>query len=478
MTGFLHGVEIIEQTSGSVPIRTVATAVIGIVGTAPMWAVAPANQSLNAPVVIRSDRDAAAFFGPVLAGYSIPAAIRAAQAQGAATIVVVNVFDQTVHKTVVAPSAFTAHEGKTIVLPDQGVTTVVVTNAGASVTYVKDTDYSLDAVNGIVTPLTPSGAITDAEVLHIGYYKPNPAAVVGADVIGSVDGGGNRLGAQALLNTEPLFGFSPKLLAAPAYSQTATVAAALDVLANTLRAMCLVDAPAGTTVAQAITNRGTSGNAFNSGSKRTILCFPEATGPDGNEPYSQWLSGVIAHVDDAESYSVSPSNHTIAGVIGAERPLTATNDSTSDVNALNAAGIVTIALRRGAGAKVWGNRSAAYPASSEQDTFICVRRTADVVEDAIELAALQYMDKRINNALIDSMVGDVNTFMRTLIQRGDLLQGSKCTFDPTQNTSDQLALGHLTINYTIGVPSPLEDLTFNSFIDISLLSSITGTQGA
>lgn len=46
---FLHGVETIEIEKGARPIRGVKTAVIGLVGTAPIWEVASAAQSVNKP---------------------------------------------------------------------------------------------------------------------------------------------------------------------------------------------------------------------------------------------------------------------------------------------------------------------------------------------------------------------------------------------------------------------------------------------
>jgi hypothetical protein len=57
-------------------------------------------------------------------------------------------------------------------LAHPGVTSVVVKDdvAGApgTTTYVVDTDYTVDAVNGAITPLS-TGAITAAEVLHVAY---------------------------------------------------------------------------------------------------------------------------------------------------------------------------------------------------------------------------------------------------------------------------------------------------------------------
>jgi phage tail sheath protein FI len=79
---FLHGVEIVEVPNGPVPVTVVKSAVIGLVGTAPTWAVkapsvAPAP---NTPTLVSSALDAANF-GPLVRGYSIPYALQAIQEQ-------------------------------------------------------------------------------------------------------------------------------------------------------------------------------------------------------------------------------------------------------------------------------------------------------------------------------------------------------------------------------------------------------------
>ncbi len=62
---FLHGIEVIEVDSGPVPVTVVKSAVIGLVGTAPSWAVeAPAvAPAVNAPTLVSSALDGAKF-GP------------------------------------------------------------------------------------------------------------------------------------------------------------------------------------------------------------------------------------------------------------------------------------------------------------------------------------------------------------------------------------------------------------------------------
>jgi hypothetical protein len=60
---FLHGVETIEIEKGPRPIRVVKTAVVGLVGTAPIWSVDEEYQTVNKPTLILNDRDAVKYFG-------------------------------------------------------------------------------------------------------------------------------------------------------------------------------------------------------------------------------------------------------------------------------------------------------------------------------------------------------------------------------------------------------------------------------
>ena len=84
---FLHGVEVIEMDVGTRPIKTVASSVIGLVGTAPQGPV-------NTPTLILGSRvDAIKIFGEDTPGYTIPAALNAIFDQAGAVVVVVNVAD-------------------------------------------------------------------------------------------------------------------------------------------------------------------------------------------------------------------------------------------------------------------------------------------------------------------------------------------------------------------------------------------------
>ena len=418
---FLHGVETIEVLKGPVPVREVKSAIVFLVGTAPVHETIPAGvsatdwyaETVNNPKIILRREDGAYYFGEPKPGYTIPYALDAIFDHGGTTVVVVNVFDPAVH---------------------------------------------VDA-NG----------------------NPDPSLVTASDIIGSVDATtGKRTGLQIADELFSLFGFTPKILLAPVYCEQSAVMSEMIAKAENLRAIALIDAPAGLTVQQVLTERGTGGQ-LNTSSYRAVLCYPHlkvwdiATNTERLEPFSQRLAGVMAKVDHEKGYWWSPSNNEILGIIGMERAITASvNDPNTEANILNENGVVTVFNSFGTGYRVWGNRSAAYPSYTDPKTFISVRRTADIIAESIEFSTLQFLDKPIT-AAIDGVLSMVNAFIRTLVGRGALVDG-KCYFPKDKNPSDQLAAGRLYFAYEIMPPTPAERITFEQVINIELLKKLTGGQ--
>jgi len=497
---FLHGVEVIEVTTGPNPITVVKSAVIGLIGTAPSWAVAApsAAPAANSPTLVSSALDAANF-GPLIQSYTIPYALAAIQEQGSGQAIVINVFDPTRHFTAIAAQAmsFPSSGAQILNLGHMGVSSVVVKNQAGSTTYVAGTDYSLDAVNGVITAIA-AGALTAGEAVNISFNYADPSKVADADIVGAVTAG-VYTGIQALQTTYGTMGFFAKLLAAPGYAQNEDVASALAVMANTIRAMALVDSAPSTPVATALANRGVAGNVFDTSSSRVILCFPQQQFSDAGlvptgvtvsaagtplatpfsgvsvGPYSQWVAGAIAAKDLSNGYWWSPSNTQIEGILGSDVSIySSILDPYSDSNNLNAQGIVTVFNAYGTGLRVWGNRSAAYPTNTAPDNFINVRRTMDVIEESIELSMLQFIDQPISNALITAILASVNGFIRSLIQRGALVAGS-ASYDPSENPANQVAAGQLVFDIDVMPPPPAERLTFQSYIDSTLLSQLGQT---
>lgn len=366
------------------------------------------------------------------------------------------------------------------------VTTTAFTggvNGSATVTaYQLGVDYSVDTL-GNVTILSGS-AIAEGAVVRASYKRLDAGTVTAGQIIGSIDG---TTGAYTGIKCFDLFyntwGFTPKVLIAPGYSTLAAVAAELLSSANKHRAIALLDAPVGTTVTQAIAGRGPAGTVggFNTSSKRAYLMYPHvkvydaATDSNVNQPLSQFAAGVISSTDLTDGYWFSPSNREILGIVGMERPITGgINNANSEANLLNEKGITTLQSSFGTGIRLWGNRSAAWPSSAAPDNFVSVRRTADIIQESIEYAMLDFIDRPITPAVIDAITETVNGFLRTLIGRGALIDGN-CSFDPSKNTEAQIAAGQVTFDVNFMPPTPAERITFDSFIDVSLLKSLTAT---
>jgi uncharacterized protein len=469
---YLHGVETVELRKGPRPIRVVKTAVIGLVGIGPIGL-------KNQPILVSSALDAAQF-GEDLPGFTIPKALNAILSQGAGQVIVVNVFDPTADTATVSNEAKTVENGKfkLAFAPIGALTSVIEDVLEDPITYVLGQDYTVDAF-GVVTAVA-GGQLTEGTAVKVTYKRLDASQINAAQVIGSIDSETEaRTGLKCFDLTFNLFGFNAKIFIAPGYSTLDTVATELIAVANKFRAIALIDAPEGTTRAEAIAGRGPLGDInFNTSSNRAYLLYPHLKAYDAatdaviNAPYSQYMAGVIAATDIEFGYWFSPSNKEIKGIVGVERQLSAAiNDPSTDVNLLNEAGITTVFNSFGSGLRTWGNRSAAYPSSTFPDNFISVRRVADVLHESVELASLQFIDEPINQALIDAIRDSVNAFIRTLIQRGALIDG-ECTYDPAKNEPTQIAAGHLVFDLTFMPPTPAERITFESFIDINLLSNL------
>ena len=480
MTTFLHGVETFLLSNGPRAIQQVKSAIIGLVGTAPIHhALAPA--AANRPVAVYTDRDNVQFgSAATVQGYTIPEALAGLQAQGYGTVVVVNVFDPTVHGTDVPAADLTITSGAIALTHGDVISATVKVMGGTGNALIEGTDYKIDRQTGIIT-VVAGGALASATKASVAYRYATPDTVSTDEVIGTLTEAGDRTGMQAWLDARSLLGFGPKILIAPGFSSSAAIQAALQTLAQQkkLRAVALCDAPVGATRDQVIEGRGTEGTLeLRLADHRVYYLYPHLKVYDRVadavklSAYSSFLAGVIARTDSERGYWHSPSNKQIVGVTGIETPLSAAvNDDSCDVNQLNAAGVVTVFTGNGAGIRTWGNRASSFPGSSDILTFMAVQRTVDMVDESIELAALEYADGPVTDVLITAVLSDVNEFIRTLINRKALYPGSRVEYFPEDNPASELAAGHITFTKTFCPPPPCERMTFKSVLDTTLLGS-------
>lgn len=467
---FLHGVETITVDVAGQSFQVVKSGVIGLVGISP---VGPVNQ-----LVFCKSKNDFAQFGKSIPGFTIPQALEIFAKNGAATVLVINVFDPATHVTQVTaePQTVTGGKLKLAFAPIGAVT--VLDSASAPVTYIAGTDYSIDEYGNFKVLST---AIADATALKFTYKKLNLSAITATVLNGGKDGTtGVRTGMALWEQAYVTYGFTPKILIAPGFSTITAVASNLRSLLAKYRAVAYLDAPAGTTVNGAIAGRGPAGSitSFNINDRRTELLYPELLKYDTDTnrnipfPYSAYKAALRQSVDNAEGFWVSDSNHAI-NCEGVELPITAAiNDPDCDANQLNAVGISTVFNTFGTGILAWGNRNSSFPVNSDAKTFTNMVRIDDIVSESMELAAMPYVDKPINQALIDVIREDGNSFIRTLIQRGALLVGSKIVYNPDDNSPAELAAGHIVFERIYMGPTPAERITFKSILDVTLLNAL------
>jgi phage tail sheath protein FI len=105
-------------------------------------------------------------------------------------------------------------------------------------------------------------------------------------------------------------------------------------------------------------------------------------------------------------------------------------------------------------------------------TFDNVYRTDGMVSDAMEQAALPYVDKGITGALIDIISTEGNNFLKDLIQEGALLPGSSIVYNAADNTAPNLAAGIIAFRRIYMVTTPAENIIFYDVLNINLFNNL------
>ena len=266
---FLHGVELIEIDSGTRPVKTLKSSVIGLVGTAPY-----ADETVfpyNTPVAITTQKAAAEL-------------VSAAYQKDEKTQLVTNKLKENVKDDVLTNGFGT--------LPD--AVKGIFDQSGATIVIVRVEEGADKAAT--ITNLVGSGAT------GTGVYS--------------------LLAASSICKVEPRIIIAPGCWEKTAENKPSTypVATALEVVANRLKAIGIVDCP-DTNKEGAVTYK----EKF--GSKRLYFVYPEVKVWDSvansvkNRPLSPRAAGLIVKSDNERGFWWSPSNLTINGILGISKPI-------------------------------------------------------------------------------------------------------------------------------------------------------------
>ncbi|RAJ00467.1 hypothetical protein LX64_04173 [Chitinophaga skermanii] len=473
-TNFLHGIEVIEVANNLVNVREVKTGIIGLVGIAPAG-------PLQKLTLVKNAQDAAQF-GNTIPGFSIPQALKNIQAQGAGTVLVINVFDPTTHsKEKIEPATILSEYTP---LSEYPISSVQVVDAeDAPLPYVEGKDFVIDNLGRF---RVLGGRIPESTAVKFKYKYLDSQSITQSTIIGSVSANGTRTGMKIFDLAFQKFGFNPKIIIAPAYSHQKSVCDEMTLVADRLKAIALIDCEPGKTVNEILESRGDPTNAFSTASQRVVLLYPyllsydeskddgiETTDTNTSFPYSAYFAGVIAATDNKLGYWYSPSNKAINGVTGIAQDITMSiNDENADSNMLNAAGITTIFNFYGSGYRTWGNHNSSYPSNQVPNNFISIRRIADVVHESLVYASIPYIDQPLTKAVIDDMRHSGNDFINVLIGRNALLEGSKIVYSADDNPATELAKGIVKFRFQIMGPTPAQTIVYLSELNTSLYDQL------
>ncbi|OOF44028.1 phage tail protein [Rodentibacter trehalosifermentans] len=439
---FHHGTKTTRVAGGSVAVETVDGAIIGIVGTAPVG-------TINELTVCQTKKDFAQFGVILNKGFTLPDAFDVLARYAAGKVYVVNVLDPAKHRTNVTDEVLTQDSNTLRAQTAQAGLLNLTLTADRELT--EGTDYTVNMQTGEIT------LNARYEELKAIYDYADPTKVTEEDIKGGIDSAtGKRQGFELLRDGFNLFGADAKILICPEFDKTASCAAALATLAEQLKAVAYVQLPKGTSLSSAIQGRGPLGTLnAQASSERVRHFFPYVQGSNNTlESLAVHAAGLRMKTDTDNGYWFSTSNRQLQGVIGMEVPLTArVDDEQSETNLLNAVGITTIFNSFGTGFRLWGNRSSNYPTVTHIINFETALRTGDLIDESIRRTELQFIDRPIDDALIDSLLETVDTYLRALPS----IVGYSVSLDHDADLLDEFSKGHVPIvyDYTPKLPAEL-----------------------
>lgn len=340
-------------------------------------------------------------------------------------------------------------------------------------------DFVHDAENGtIVRPVTGSH-ILPGSTLNVDYNYVDPTKVDSNDIIGSV-ANQTATGIQALIACPGKVKVKPRLLLTPRFTETYSATTANAVITELSRAAgvlggrAIVDAPQ--------LDRDSAivhGSFFTGEESRVYMHYPYDIVRDPviadatiEMPAAARIAGHMAVLDNKEGFWNSASNREIKGVLGISKDLTfAENDSETDVDLLNAAGIATTVFSTGF--RLWGNRQTNMQ-------HLSVQRISDMITESVAVAHVWAVDRNITTGLVEQVIESIRAYLRQLESLGALVpnpapdqeQFNDAWADPELNTPEAIAEGNLFIDYRFNPPFPAEHIHFRAHITRKYISAI------
>lgn len=481
-----HGIYISEVPTSIVPPVTTDAGIPMVIGTAPVNLSADGKGTTNEPVLCYTYQEAVDSFGysDDWAGYTLSEFIYSHFALFAvAPVVLINVLDLGVHTKEVTDESAALVGGK-VTLPAAGILldTLVVKASQAAQPYVKSADYTaaFDDSDKVIIARVASGSIPfDTASLVVSFSKLDPTMITAADIIGGVDTAtGSYKGLELINRVFPKYRVVPGQICAPYWSTKPEVAAVMEAKAGSIngvfRAVALTDIP--TDEVKKYSDAPAWKEQNNYVFARQVVCWPKIKLGDKVFHMSTQVAGLNCLLDstnDNVPYE-SPSNKNLQmnGLVLADG--TEVSFGMEEANYLNGQGITT-ALNWIGGWRLWGNRTAAYPANTDpKDSFLAIRRMFDWHGNTFLLTYWQKVDKPVNRVLIETLIDSENIRLNGLTSRGFLL-GGRMEFRAAENPTTDLMNGVIRFHTYLTPPTPAEEIEDVLEYDPNYLQTLFGS---
>ncbi|HEY9571121.1 MAG TPA: phage tail sheath family protein [Metalysinibacillus sp.] len=464
---FLHGVYTSEKASSMVAPVTASASLPVVVGTAPINLAE--SYLVNEPVLCFDYEEATKKLGfsNDFKNYTLCESMYSQFAlYGIAPVVFINVLDPTKHKKKEQqPLVFI--DGKAV------VKTEGVLKESLKLSEVKDGEgqpvedaevelaFDDDGFLNIHAAKNVKEAVAD-------FDKLDPTMVTSDEIVGGVSVDGSYKGLELVSKVFPLFRLVPGTIICPKYSTDPLVAAVMEAKSQHINGVFqAISIPDISTIeVKDYTKVAKAKNDNNIASTYQVPTWPMIS--LGGKPMhlSTQLASLLGAVD-AENEGVphvSPSNKNLkmdSAILADGTPVVLGLDQS---NYLNGQGIVTT-LNFIGGHKLWGNRTAAYPANSDaKDAFIPLRRMFNYVANSLVLTYWNKVDVPGDPKLIESVIRSVNTWLDGLTAEGKLL-GGRVEFRKELNPPTALSDGKFKFSIFLTPPTPAEVISFELELD-------------
>ena len=466
-----------DELSTQIKIPVASTAGLQVaIGLAPVNMVD--DPKVNVPVLCNDYNEAVSQMGYCkdFANYTLCQVIDANfNVFNNAPIVLINVLDPAKHKKAYSKDNVPVVSG-IATLDEYGILlSGLEVKAGGS-SLVKGTDYVVGFTTTGEVEITILDTEATADVTEVGVTGNilDPSMIDADDIIGGYNvSTGEETGLEVIRQVYPATQYVPGIILAPHWSKEVEVAATMAAKAKEINgvyeAMCVIDIDSEKyrTYTAAMSARDDMGVV----SRDAVLTWPKQK--MGSKVYDgSVIWAAVAAATDSSNADIpkkSPSNelsNMTAAILedGTEVLLDATRAAS-----LNSKGIVTFVNDNGW--RVWGNNTAAYPATTDpKDRWIACRRMMNWYRSHFILTYKDNVDDPTDYRLIEAIVDAENGYLNSLMASGHIA-GGEIEFREEDNPISSICDGKVVFYTKIAFWTPAEHIRNNIEFDPELIQT-------